>query len=150
MTLDNIYTHFEKTFDFFGFEEWKDAFNTENIGSTALQKAYHLNVPSILGGPINHTEQETYSTVTATFFAKGYRYPKDAKLEAVKLVEKIIRKACNIKDRTTGLLNVVFEDAAFDFIASSNDNIVKVEMRFTAEVILDVEEDCLEENCLNC
>lgn len=143
MTLNNIYSHFEATFNYFGFEEWDDAFNIENIGSTIIDRAYHLNVPTILGGAINHTEQETSSTVVVNLFIKGFRYPKDAKIQGMAIVEDIIRKACNIKDRTTGLLNVVFESSDFDFLASSNDNICKVEMRFTAEVIIDVEENCI-------
>lgn len=148
MTLNNIYEHFQKTMEFFYFEEWKDAFNIENIANTTIGKAYHLNIPTLLGGPINHTEQETSSTMVVNFFAKGYRDPQEAKFKAINAVEQIIRKACNIKDRTTGLLNVIFENADFDFVASSNDNIVKVEMRFTVEVIIDVEETCLERDCL--
>lgn len=148
MTILNLYSHFEGLMEFFGFKEHEDAFNIENIGSSLLERAYHVNIPTIIGGAINQHAQDTSSTVVINFFVKGFRYPKDAKIKAVEIVDQLIRKACNITDRTSGLLNVVFDSSDFDFIASSNDNIVKVEMRFTAEVVIDVEEKCIE-NCLN-
>ena len=57
--------------------------------------------------------------------------------------ERIIKDVCKIVNRTSVLLNVIFEGSTMDALNTSDDNIVLVDMEFTAVVVLGPEEQVL-------
>ncbi len=140
MSLENVRTYFRERLDGLGYTEWKDGFAVDNIPETILDRAYHVFIESISGGPINHTHQDTESEVVVRLFYRGYRMASEAIDESIDGVESIIADVCKVANRTATLLNVVFNNADFSPLNAENDNSVLVEMRFSARVILGVEE----------
>lgn len=121
-----------------GYREWNDAFNTENIPSTAVDKAFHLTFGTIEGVKQNQDDIEVAVPFTVEWFNKGFMDPIIARDESVLMLETLVRKALAATRRTqNGLLNVQFrtgEPAAFD---ESNDNIVMGRADFRVSLILD-------------
>lgn len=140
MSLSNVKTYFRSRLDGLAYSEWKDGFAFDNIPETILDRAYHVFIESISGGPINHTHQDTESEVVVRLFYRGYRDVSTAIDESISGVEAIIADVCKVANRTSVLLNVVFSGAEFSPLNDENDNSVFVEMRFSARVILGVEE----------
>lgn len=141
MSLTNIRTYFRERFDGLSYLEHEDGFNRQNIPQTILNKSYHILVESVTGGPINQLDQRTSSGVLISVFFKGYRNVNEAIDDAISNVEIIIKDVCKIANRTSMLLNVVFEGCDFLPLSDTNDNSVLVEMRFSADVEIGVEED---------
>jgi hypothetical protein len=123
-----------------GYTEHDDGFAVDNIPETILDKSFHVFIETIDGGPINHTHQDTESTVVLRVFFKGYRLVSEAIDNSILSVEEIIFDVCKVANRTATLLNVVFNSADFNPLNAENDNGVFVEMRFGARVILGIEE----------
>lgn len=140
MSLNNIRPYFRTRLDGLGYLEHEDGFNRQNIPQTILNKSYHILVESVSGGPINHTDQFTESSVLVSVFFKGYRNVNEAIDDAISNVETIIKDVCKVVNRTSTLLNVVFEGSDFLPLSDTNDNSVLVEMRFSAQVEIGVEE----------
>ncbi len=140
MSLTNIKPYFRSRLDFLGFNEWDDAFNVDNIPETTLDNAYHILLPSITGGSINQLDQPTSSAVEVLLFLKGYRNSNEAIDQAILNVETILKDVCNVVNRTSVLLNVVFDEATIDKINNANDSSVVLTLNFTAFVQVGVEE----------
>ena len=140
MSLSNVKTYFVDRMDGLSYQEWPDGFAFDNIPETILDRSYHVFIESISGGPINHTHQDTESEVVLRVFFRGYRNASEAIDDAISGVETIIADVCKVANRTATLLNVVFDSADFNPLNAENDNSVFVEMRFSARVILGIEE----------
>jgi len=140
MSLENVRTYFRSRLDGLGYSEWKDGFAFDNIPETVLDRSYHVFIESISGGPINHTHQDTESEVVVRLFYRGYRMASEAIDDSISGVEAIIADVCKVANRTATLLNVIFDTADFNPLNAENDNSVFVEMRFSARVILGIEE----------
>lgn len=140
MSITNIKPYFRSRLDTLGFNEWDDAFNIDNIPETILDRAYHILLPSINGGSINQTDQSTSSSVQVSVFLKGYRNSNEAIDQAILEVENIVKDVCNIVNRTSLLLNVVFDEATIDKIVQENDSGVLLAFSFTAYVQIGIEE----------
>jgi hypothetical protein len=140
MSLSNIRPYFRERLELLGFSEHEDGFNVENIPKTKLNKSFHISVPSIQGGAINHTHQDTVSGVEVSLFFCGFRNVGLAIDDAILSVETIVKDVCRVSNRTRDVLNVVFEGAEFNPLNDQDDNSVAVTMSFTAQVVLCVEE----------
>jgi hypothetical protein len=140
MGLANVRSYFRSRLDGLGYTEWQDGFAFDNIPETILDRAYHVFIESISGGPINHTHQDTESEVVVRLFYRGYRDAVEAIDQSIDGVETIVSDVCKVANRTATLLNVIFDTADFNPLNAENDNSVFVEMRFSARVILGIEE----------
>jgi hypothetical protein len=141
MSLTKIRPYFRERLESLGFSEHKDGFNLENIPKTIINRTFHILVSSISGGPINHTHQNTVSTVELVLFFSGFRDVGESLDNAIDDVEKIVKDVCKVSNRTKTLLNVVFNAVDFAPLNEQNDNSVAVRMEFSAEVILCVENE---------
>ena len=139
MSLSNVRSYLKTRMDGLGFEEWRDGFAVNNIPETVIDKSYHILVESISGGAINHTHQDTESEVSVRIFFKGYRDVTEAIDTAIISIETIVKDVCKAANRTSEVLNVVFEGVNLSPQSDTNDNSVFVEMNFSVRVILDVE-----------
>lgn len=136
MSLANVYPYFRARLNTLGFKEWQDGFNRENIPSTVIDGSYHILTPSASGGTINQNHQNVEVSLTVQLVFKGYRYPSDAKEKSLVECEKIIKDICSIQNRTSQLLNVVFNGFSMSALNASDDNQVLLELDFTGIVIL--------------
>ena len=140
MSLSNVRSYLRARLDGLGFREHDDGFPTDNIPETVIDRSYHILVNSIDGGPINHTHQDTFSNVEIRVFFRGFRNVTEAIDSSISGVETIIRDVCKVANRTSTVLNCVFENCTFEPMNSSNDNSVLVTISFNVQVVLGVEE----------
>lgn len=127
------------------YREWPDAFATDNIPDTVLDKSFHVGIGPIAGTKQNHLDQETEMQVVLRTYFKGYRNPQEALDTAIAETETVVKEAIKVSDvggrlSTAGILNVVFNEAAFDPIDASNDNAVVVTSSYTVRIIVGVNE----------
>ena len=141
MSLSNIRSYLKSRMDGLGYTEWRDGFKTDNIPETISDLSYHILVESISGGPINHTHQDTDATVSMKVFYRGYRDVTEAIDTAILGVETIVKDICKVSNRTSTILNVVFNSVEFSPLNEANDNSVLADMDISVRVVLGVEED---------
>lgn len=140
MSLANVRTYLKTRLDGLGYEEWRDGFpDALNIPETIIDRSYHILLSRIDGGPINHTHQDTVSTVSLKVYFRGYRDVTEAIDTAILGVETIVKDVCRVANRTSTVFNVVFEGADFTPQTDAQDNSVLVDMGFSVQVLLDVE-----------
>lgn len=138
MSLANIYPYFRARMNALEYREHEDGFSRDNIPSSLLNESYHILTSSGVGGSINQNHQDVGVNVNLMVAYKGFRHPSDAKEKALVEIDKILKEICNIKNRTSSLLNVVFDGFDMVELDVTNDNVVMVEMNFTADVVLDM------------
>jgi len=120
-----------------GFEQWKDAFNVENIPATRLQKAFHLETITGAGVRQNMHAQEVNLDTTIRIWQKGFRNPSDAMDAALVSVDRICLDLLSVPQRIGGpVKNITLGAITLAPINDSNDNIVVASIGLTAYVIL--------------
>lgn len=141
MSLANVRAYLKSRMDGLGYTEWRDGFKSDNIPETILDRSYHILVETIEGGSINHTHQDTFSQVSMKVFYRGYLDVTEAVDTAILGVETIVKDICKVSNRTSTILNVVFNGVEISPLNEVNDNSVLVDMDITVRVVLGVEED---------
>lgn len=140
MSLTLVRGYFKTRLEGLGYSEWRDGFSVENVPETVLDKTFHVLLESVTGGSINHTHQDTVSAVIVRVFFRGYRDVTEAIDESISGLEGIVKDVCKVENRTSKILNVVFDGADFEPLNISNDNSVLLTIRFGAQVVIGVEE----------
>lgn len=136
MTLANIYPYFRSRMKSLGYKEHTDGFDRDNIASTVLNKSFHILTSTGSGGTINQNHQDVGVDVGLRYCVRGYRKPTEAKEDAMSQMQTILEDICKLSNRTSTLFNVVFNDFSMEQLSESNDNVVVVDLNFTAFVIL--------------
>lgn len=120
-------------------EEWRDAFNVENIPSTKLNKAYHLEVlpASYVGsahGCLGYRAQ-----VRVRVFVKGHDKPAEAVDKAMIYADTITTECCKSTNRLTQpfLKNILPISVDVKSLDTSNDNVAILDMTFECTVMID-------------
>lgn len=138
MSLVDVKPTFDACLKTLGYKEWPDGFNTENIPSTRLKSAYHVDVSEGQGISQNQNDLEIDVPVTVRLFKCGFRYAGEAKSEAIKIVETALNEIQKPSRRlgSSGIKNIRFNSFVLEPIDQSNDNVILITMEFTASVIL--------------
>jgi len=107
------------------FHEWPDAFNTENIPSTVLDRAYHLGAGPITNLSLDQQSSNVSLEVIVSFFIRGFSDPIEALDNAHAEADAIILSVMNVSDRTTGdIKNITLNNGEFEPLNDTNDNSV--------------------------
>jgi hypothetical protein len=127
------------------FREWEDAFNIENIPSTVIDKAFHLDFGPASADPQNQTCLPYRWPVSLQIFFKGYSTPKDAVDTALSTSEAILKECLKHSKRLTDsevsgarIVNVKSTSTAIDPLDVSNDNVVKLTMDFEVTIYIEI------------
>jgi len=137
MTLGGVRGQFRGVMDGLGFREWSDGFNFENIPSSILDKAYHIEVGTITSGPSDHQAHRFLMPMTLRVFFKGYRDPSFAIDDALTNANTILGgllapgfrlQVNDLKDIRPTSINALP-------LQLTNDNAVILEMGFVAYLI---------------
>lgn len=118
-----------------GYQEWKDAFNVDNIPSTLLDKVFHVEHGIASQRQNNQQNLELIAPFSVTMFRKGFRDPNAALDDAAVLTDTIIKEFLAPENRLTQqgtIKNIAFESAEMTPISASNDNAVLVKVAFSA------------------
>ena len=121
--------------------EWKDGFAFDNIPANIVDRSFHIETGTVVAVKLNQTDQELNFSQTVRIFVKGFRNPASGIDSAIGLAEDFIKACVRAPVRltqTTGIKNVVFENASFDADSASNDNLIVASLTFRVFVILSV------------
>lgn len=145
MSWSNVRPYFNAILNQLEYREWVDGFATDNIPDSVLDKSYHVGLGPIDGIRQNQLDQETEFSVVLRTYHKGYRNSQEAIDTAVAEAEAIMKRLVKVEEidgrvNTAGILNVLFNEAAFDPIDASNDNAVVVTSSYTVRVVIAVNE----------
>lgn len=124
-----------------GLREWEDGFNFSNIPANILDKSYHIESNEMVGVKLNHHDQEINFSHTVRIFVKGFRTPSKGIDSAISITEDYIKEcltATNRVTQTSGIKNIVFENAKYDAQDSSNDNLIVASLTFRIFTVLAV------------
>lgn len=124
-----------------GLREWKDGFNFDNIPANLVDRSFHIETGSAVGIKLNQADQELNFSQTVRIFVKGFRNPASGIDSAIALAEDFIKECVTARTRltqTSGIKNVVFENASFDADSASNDNLIVASLTFRIFSILAV------------
>lgn len=139
MSISNVRGFYKTRLEGLGFEQWDDGFNFENIPSTILDGAFHIEVNPSSGGPTNQTIQNVTMPVTVRVFRKGFRNVSEGIDSAILDVENII---CDIiapaVRLSSDIKNVVLDGFSVNPLDDSNDNAIMIELNFTNLIIFDI------------
>lgn len=128
-----------------GYTEHTDAFATDNIPATVMDKSFHLGLGPITGLGQNQMDQTTEMAVVLRTYYMGYRTPQEAVDIAIEEAEEILKQLVKVEENagrtdTAGILNVVLNEVALDPIDASNDNAVVVTSSYTVRIVVAVNE----------
>ena len=124
-----------------GLKEWKDGFNFQNIPSNIVDKSFHIESNQAVGVKNNQNDQEINFSQTVRIFVKGFRNPAAGIDLAIGLTEDYITECVKVSNRvtqTTGIKNVVFENASFDAASGDNDNLIVASITLRIYTVLKV------------
>lgn len=124
-----------------GLHEWKDGFNTDNIPSSVLDKAYHISfdLDQVQHVSRNQYDQEFDWPVTTEIFTKGYKDPAAGIDSAVRIAEDFIKRCvapATCLTQTSGIKNVTFVSSTSEKLGDSNDNAIKTTIVLRFKVIV--------------
>jgi len=113
--------------------EWRDAFNTENVPETILEKSYHIAFGSTSAVTLADSSLDLTIPVDVTFWVRGYLDSTEAIDTAMDLAESLSLDAITVDNsmyyngfiKRVALINIDLAP-----IDASNDNIVKVVVGF--------------------
>lgn len=121
-----------------GYTEWKDAFNTENIPSTKLEKIFHIETPDGSRRDVyDQNSQDIEMGVTVRVMRKGFREPALAVDTAIADLDAILTR-CLASSRRFGaeIKNITYQSHTIAALNETNDNAVLLEINFNCFIIL--------------
>lgn len=119
--------------------EWQDAFNVDNIPSTVINGAYHIEIDPATYLGTAHSCLGFKAPVRVRAFFKGHKTAAAAIDKATLYADSIIKECCKSTNRLTQPLikNVLPSSVDIKALAESNDNIAYLDLTFDCTVFLD-------------
>lgn len=136
MAWTDVRPFFNNILEAKGFHVWPDGFDITNIPTNVLERAYHVSIGTVTGGPSNQRDQLSSMSIQVQFFIKGYRDPSSAIDQAIGEAEEIVKEVIRPSQRTAtaGIGNIVFASVDFNRLNDSNDNAILAIMGFEAKI----------------
>lgn len=138
MSLSLVRSFLRDRMNGLGYVEWTDAFSTENIPSTILDKTYHILSPSADGRAINMHDLPIDFSQELSIFRRGFRNPAEAVDGVIADLEDIICDLFDPEQRFDGHLNIVLGGFTIEPLGDDNDNSVKATLNLSVQVTLGV------------
>jgi hypothetical protein len=131
MSLTLVRPYFKARCLAVGLTEHTDVFNFQNVPSSIVDYSFHVEFFSANGVKLNQHDQEITIPCNVSFYVKGYRNPAEGMDKAIAKCEALIKEVLAPANRLGQCLkNVTLGSVAFEPIAASNDNSIKVQISF--------------------
>ena len=118
-----------------GFKKHYDGFSTENIPSTVIDRAYHVEALNFTGLG-NNQGLQVEASVTVRLYFKAFRDVDGAIEAATTAGETFVETALASENRLQSVIkNVVFESMTLAPLGATNDNLVVCELAFSVTFI---------------
>lgn len=138
MSLVSILPYFRNQLDDLGYDEWRDAFDVENIPENILDRSYHLTLGVADIGPANQTVTQFDVPVIVQLFYKGYTND-DSSTTVDKVIaesEVVFAAILSAANRLgTEVKNVVPQNFSVQPKSVSNTNDMILELNFLAQTM---------------
>lgn len=120
-----------------GFVEHDDANNDENIGRTALNDSFQLELNTFAADGENQDNLEILSPFTLKVFRNIRRDTNESRDEGIVIIDTIIDDFIKASNRLnfSGLKTITFDSGKIERSSESNDNAFRITLEFTALVI---------------
>lgn len=122
-------------------QEWTDAFSEENIPSSSLNKAYHINYGDFSLEPEPENGAFVYDgLVTINFYFKGYDDLQAAIDTAWRKAETIIKECCKHSQRLvqSNIKNILAQAVGVSPMGTTNDDIIRLAIVFNCKLVIGV------------
>lgn len=138
MSITGTLPYFRKILNAFGYKEWTDALDFENIPDSIIDGTYHLDFGPTIPNQNNQIDLDLSQAVTVRLFSKGYRNTSETR---DKLISNAQNAFCDIIDPRNATIGPAVKDVEFismNIIAldESNTNTMYAEMLFEARTFL--------------
>jgi len=136
MSIADVRPFFRAKFEALGFEEHRDSLEApENIGSTELERVFHMGISDINTLSPSHQGKEFVYPVPITLMVNGFNDEASALDESDSIITTVLcsvlaaatRSDADIFDIDVGLI----EKKA---LSDENDNVLRIVFNFTARI----------------
>ena len=129
--------YFRTQLNALGYKEWPGGFSFDNIPSTLLDGAYHIEtIDSARRGPWSQQTQDIEFPVTIRVFLKGYRDVSQMMDDALSEYDSILTRVLDPTRRLTSSIKNIFpERMKLEAVAATNDNDAILEITFNCLII---------------
>ena len=119
------------------FIEHDDANNDENIGRTALNDTFHLELNTFAGDGQNQDNLHILAPFTVTVYRNIRRDTNESRDEGIVIIDTIIDAFVKASNRLniSGIQTITFDSGKIERASESNDNAFTITLEFTALVI---------------
>ena len=137
MSLANVLGYARTRMKVLGFIEHDDANNDENIGRTALDDSFQLELNTFTGDGENQDNLQILSPFTLKVFRNIRRDTNTSRDEGIVIMDTIIDDFIKASNRltVTGIKTIVLDSGKIERASESNDNAFTITLEFTALVI---------------
>ena len=119
-----------------GFDEHRDAFNTDNIASTIMDNTFHMETGTISSEAANQIDHDFDYPIVLRVFKKGFRNTVEAYDAIDQTAQDILEDLLDPEVRLgTAIKDIVPDTILSVELDSTNDNIIVLEMSFTFKLI---------------
>jgi hypothetical protein len=139
VSLTAVRPYFTRILEAQGFNEWTDAFGTDNIPSTQIDNCFHQEFLPSSGVTTTNQDIEINVSVGITCFFQGFRDTGAKVQEAIERVESVITSCVNPQSFAldTPLKGVYLNSFSIEpFDQEGNDNIILASIVFEVRVFV--------------
>jgi len=137
MALTDARSYLRDRLEALGYEEWRDGFNIENIPSTRLSDAFHIESGSVDSAASSHQPHSFNCNFTLRVWLNGYLDLAEAIDDAYEKAEAIYAEILLPANRLSSTIqDVVPNSFSVTPLAESNDNTVQLEFSFLLKTFI--------------
>ena len=137
MSMSNVLGYARTRMKALNFIEHDDANNDENIGRTALNDAFHLELNTFSADGENQDNLHISAPFTLTVYKNTRRDTNESRDVGIILIDTIIDSFVKASNRLniSGIQTITFDSGKIERTSESNDNAFTITLEFTALVI---------------
>lgn len=135
MSLSAVREYFAEHALALGYRKHSDGFATDNIPSTKLNRAFHVEAFNFTGSPQNQMDLELRAPATVRLYFKAHKNVDDGIAVATDGGEVYLERALKASNRLgVRIKNILLNGMVIEPHAETNDNVVVCRLEFTAIV----------------
>ena len=139
MSMTALRAYFKNRCEVLGYREHKEAFSTESLPLTIIDRSYMVEVGTFRVEQMSAGDIEMSCPATVKVFFKGFRDHAAGMDSAILESEKIIKECLRPSSRLTSQVkNVSLEGVSFEPMVDSNDNVILVNLNFSGIVFINL------------
>ena len=138
MSLFGVRSLFRERLEGLGFEEHDQPFQPNQIGETVVDGSFHLSTGTITTGPANQRSHSFSFPINVKVYKRGFVDLLEAYDDIHQTADAVLADLLSptVRLGSPGILDIVPDSIEIQPIDETNDNIMYVELSFTAKLEL--------------